>query len=71
MIRAAIDAQEANGTVRANVLIGACIEHGIDAGTHICRVGVEMGFDGAQIGLLLHKPNTPWQKGPDGRYRLI
>ena len=50
---------------------GACIERGIDAGTHIRKVGIECSFDGRYIGLLLHAAGVPWQKGPDGRYRLI
>ncbi len=68
-----VDAEgpDANDVVRAYILIGACIERGIDAGTHIRRVAIELGFNVKQIDTLRHVPNTPWQKGPDGRYRLI
>jgi hypothetical protein len=64
-----------NGTVRAHLLIAACIERGIDAGTHIYQTSAMLGFDPSQIGKLLRlKPKTvprPWEKGPDGRYKLI
>ena len=62
---------DAKKDVRSHILIASCIARGIDAGTHIRSVGLELGFDGRHIGLLLHADGTPWQKGPDGRYRLI
>jgi hypothetical protein len=72
-IKADLDAlgAQAKGDVRAYILIAACIERGIDAGTHIYQVGGSLGLDSKQIGLLLHAPNAPWEKGPDGRYSLI
>jgi hypothetical protein len=76
-IKADIDAQgpDAKKDVQAHILIAACIARGIDAGFAIRAVGIELGFNGYHIGKLLNlKPKTrpsPWQKGPDGRYRLI
>jgi len=76
-IKADIDAQgpDAKKDVQAHILIAACITRGIDAGFAIRAVGIELGFNGYHIGKLLSlKPKTrpsPWQKGPDGRYRLI
>jgi len=56
---------------RAYILIAACIDRGIDAGVHISEVGIRMGLADSYIRTLLHVPNAPWQKGPDGRYSLI
>ena len=57
--------------VQAHILIAACIDCGIDAGFAIRAVGIELGFDPRQIGILLRADNTPWQKGPEGRYHMI
>ena len=72
-IKADVEAQgaKAKGDERAYILIAACIDRGIDAGIHIREVGTRLGFNGRYIGVLLHVPNAPWQKGPDGRYSLI
>lgn len=72
-IKADVEAQgaQAKDDVRAYILIAACIDRGIDAGIHIREVGIKLGFNGHYIGVLLHVRNAPWQKGPDGRYRLI
>lgn len=60
-----------NRMIGAHILIAACIESGIDAGKHIRQIGVELDFIGSHIGVLLHADGAPWQKGPDGRYKLI
>jgi len=61
------------GAIKADIddLIAACIERGIDAGVHIREVGILMGIAAHYTRTLLHVPNAPWQKGPDGRYSLI
>jgi hypothetical protein len=72
-IKAAIDefGKDEKTDVRAQLLIVACIEHGIDAGTHIRQIGMDLGFNGQHSGMLLHADGAPWQKGPYGRYKLL
>jgi hypothetical protein len=72
-IKADIDDRgpQAKTDERAYILIAACIERGIDAGVHIREVGILMGIAAHYTRTLLHVPNAPWQKGPDGRYSLI
>jgi len=56
---------------KAYIFIAACILRGIDVGECIEALASTAGLWWKHIRTLLHVPNAPWQKGPDGRYRLI
>ena len=72
-IKADIDdaGPDAKKDVRGHILIASCIDRGIDAGTHIRSVGMDLGFNGQHIGRLLRSEGAPWRKGPNGRYYTL
>lgn len=52
-----------------NVII-ACIDEGIDTGAAIRQVGMELGFDGKHMGVMLGTglKERRWRRDSDGKY---